>query len=326
MTRTRGVVAQADAAAKSDIPTRDRLPSLTGLRFWAALLVVLYHLTNQVGFIYPLSSMFMFGRSGVTFFFVLSGFVLAWTYLDRPTAVTVFFWRRFARIWPLVAVTGVLSLIAYRVVDQDISLWQALTTFLFLQAWHPDWAAGANPAAWSLSDEVFFYLLFPVLLALASVPSRRKILWAVTVVGIVALWAAFVAGGLDRWGLDYFPVTRVLQFVVGVLAGVAMRRGARAPIGYWWAVGLVLAYHAALVPWSLIGAGSAFDPYSGSQWWATPVFALLIMAAADADRAGKWTGVQGAWSLRLGHWSYAWYLIHEVVIRVWIHLVPSTLR
>lgn len=322
MTTTRGSSADI-AAAKSDISTRDRLPSLTGLRFWAALLVVLYHLTYQVGVIYPVSGMFMFGRSGVTFFFVLSGFVLAWTYYDRPTRVTVFLWRRFARLWPLVAVTGVLSLLAFRVVGESVERWNALTTFLFLQAWHPDWATGANPAAWSLSDEAFFYLLFPATLALASVCARRRVLWAVAGLGMVMLYVAFVAWGWDGWVLDYFPITRALQFVVGVLAGVAMRKGARAPIGYWWAVTLALAYHAALVPWYLLADGTRFDPYSGSQWWATPVFALLIMAAADADRDGRWTGAQGPWSLRLGHWSYAWYLIHEVLIRVWVHLMPE---
>ncbi|MFD9319826.1 acyltransferase family protein [Streptomyces sp. NPDC060053] len=61
-------------------PNRDRLPSLTGLRFWAALLVVLYHLSRQVGIVPGVSDVVWYGRSGVTFFFVLSGVVLAWTY------------------------------------------------------------------------------------------------------------------------------------------------------------------------------------------------------------------------------------------------------
>ena len=90
--------------ARSDIPSRDRLPSLTGLRFWAALLVVSYHLHHRIGAV-PGSWLVEYGRTGVTFFFVLSGFVLAWNYLDERTPVAVFAWRRFARIWPLVAVT-----------------------------------------------------------------------------------------------------------------------------------------------------------------------------------------------------------------------------
>lgn len=124
-------VTTAQADARSDIATRDRLPSLTGLRFWAALLVVLYHLTTQVGTIQPVSAMVMYGRTGVTFFFVLSGFVLAWTYSGRPIPVLVFFWRRFARLWPLVAVTGVISLLAYALIGTRIHGWQAATTFVF---------------------------------------------------------------------------------------------------------------------------------------------------------------------------------------------------
>jgi peptidoglycan/LPS O-acetylase OafA/YrhL len=313
-----------DRSSSPGVPaTRDRLPSLTGLRFWAALLVVLYHLTGQVGALQPVSAMTMFGRSGVTFFFVLSGFVLAWTYVDRPTRYRVFLWRRFARLWPLVVVTGVLSLLVFRAIGDSPGWWQAATTFLFLQAWHPDWAVGANGAAWSLSDEAFFYLAFPLLLALAVVRRRRVVLWGAAACLLVGLWLCFGTWDWSAWALDYLPLTRVVQFLVGVLCAVALRQGARAPLGYWWAVGLVIVYHAALVPWHLYGSAT-FNAYSGSQWWATPVFALLIMAAAQSDRDGRATGVRGSWSLRLGHWSYAWYLIHEVVIRAWTHLVPRS--
>lgn len=309
--------------AESVIPTRDRLPSLTGLRSWAALLVVLYHLTSQVGALQPISAMVMYGRTGVTFFFVLSGFVLAWTYLDRPTRFRVFAWRRFARLWPLVAVTGVLSLAVFALIGSSIPAWQSATTFLFLQAWRPEWAVGANGAAWSLSDEAFFYLLFPALLGLAV--SRRKLMWMALGVSLPGLWLSFVALGWSNWSLDYFPVTRLVQFALGVACAVAMRRGQRAPVGYWAAVLLVLGFHAALVPWALVADSlpDSLGPYTGSQWWAAPVFALLIMASAERDQAGGWTGVQGPWSLRLGHWSYALYLIHEVIIRAWVHYLPE---
>lgn len=313
----------AAESAKSDIATRDQLPTLTGLRFWAALIVVLYHLSHQVGEVQPLSALVQFGRTGVTFFFVLSGFVLAWTYLDRPTAFKVFVWRRFARLWPLVAVTGFASLGAYRLIGVDVPPVKALSTFVFAQAWSPAWVSGANPAAWSLSDEAFFYLIFPTLLAIAAVSASRKWLWWLTGAALVVGWLVFAVSGQPGWVLDYFPPARAVQFVIGVLCAVGMRRGMRAPVGYWPAVGLVVVYHVALIPWGAAVEGKfGFGAYSGSQWWAAPVFALLIMAAAEADQRGARTGATGAWSLHLGHWSYAWYLIHEVIIRLWLDLGP----
>ena len=88
------------------VVSRDRLPSLTGLRFWAALLVVLYHLSRSVGPLPVISDVAWYGRSGVTFFFVLSGFVLTWTYFDQRPKLSTFWWRRFARIWPALAVSA----------------------------------------------------------------------------------------------------------------------------------------------------------------------------------------------------------------------------
>lgn len=306
----------------ASIASRDRLPSLTGLRFWAALLVVSYHLTAVVGPLPLLSPLVQFGRSGVTFFFVLSGFVLAWTYLDRPVPLRVFAWRRFARLWPLVAVTGVFSLVVYRVVGQPVDRWPAITTFVFAQAWRPEWVRGANGAAWSLSDEAFFYAIFPAMLLIAAARRRRLMLLAISLTSIPVIWLAMGNTDTARFWLDYFPPTRVVQFALGVCAGVTMRRGARAPLNYPLALGLAVGFHVGLIGWArLVDPLHAFGAYSGSQWWSGPVFVLLIMASAQRDLDQRFTGVSGPWMLRLGHWSYAWYLIHEVVIRLWRHLV-----
>lgn len=305
-----------------DVSSRDRLPTLTGLRFWAALLVVLYHLNAQIGHIPGVSSAVEFGRTGVTFFFVLSGFVLAWTYYGRATPLSLFLWRRFARLWPILAVTGLASLAVYWAIGVRPGAAAAASTFVFLQAWVPRWSVGANPAAWSLSDEAFFYLCFPLLLGLATRSSGRTRIRMVIALclAVIPVWILVNGVSAPNWLIDYFPPARLLQFAIGLLCGVLMKRGARAPVGLAWALCLVVLFHLLLVPWTwVVPPSQPFGAYSGSQWLSAPLFALVIMAAADADLHRSNGAAKSDWALRLGHWSYSWYLIHEVVIRLWSH-------
>ncbi|MFD3523321.1 acyltransferase family protein [Streptomyces sp. NPDC058653] len=313
----------ATPADRSGLSGRDRLPSLTGLRFWAALIVVLYHLSRQVGEIPGVSQAAWYGRSGVTFFFVLSGFVLAWTYDGQRVPAKVFLWRRFARIWPLLAVTSAASVAVWIAIGKEVSTKAVLATLLMVHAWSPDTVVqkGANPAAWSLSDEAWFYLIFPLLMTLPLLRSRRGRFWVMVTmsVALVGLWlvGALIGTGATRvWLLDYFPPTRMLQFVIGVAAGLAVKRGRGSPVGLPTAIGLVVLWHLALVPWhDAVPDSLWYSPYSASQLLSAPIFALLVCAAAQADLRGRRTGLGGAWAVRLGHWSFAWYLVHEIVIR-----------
>jgi len=264
------------------------------------------------------SALVYFGRSGVTFFFVLSGFVLAWTYLDTRVRLQEFWWRRFARLWPLVAVTGLLSLLAYAAVGRVVSPEKALTTFVFLQAWHSAWVSGANPAAWSLSDEAFFYLVFPLLLAAVRARRGWTVVATATILSLPLLFILALEGGWMDARFDYHPLSRLPHFLVGVVCGVAVRRGRRLPVGLGAAGALVAAYHAGLYCLSTVVDAPRWL-YSGSQWWSVIPFALLIVSAAQADLERRPTVISGAWSLRLGHWSFAWYLVHELVIRVSNH-------
>lgn len=308
-------------------PSRDRLPSLTGLRFWAALLVVVYHLSRQVGQVPGISDLSWYGRSGVTFFFVLSGFVLAWTYQGNMVPTAVFLWRRAARVWPLHAATTALSVTVYVLLGVAVSA-KAVTASLFLvHAWSPDPVIfkGGNPAGWSLSDEAWFYLIFPALLALLAARRSRTWLWTATAlsIGAVLLWLAssrIAEPALRVWFMDYFPLTRSLQFVLGVVVGLAVKRGWRPPVSLPVSAALVVGWHLALVPWSAAVPDALwYSPYTASQFLSAPLFAALVASAAHADLRGARTRLGGAWMIRLGHWSFAWYLVHEIVIRVVLH-------
>ncbi|MBT2895236.1 acyltransferase [Streptomyces sp. McG3] len=313
----------AGAAAPQAAAGHSRLDSLTGLRFWAALAVVLYHLSRQAGQLPWISDVTWYGRSGVTFFFVLSGFVLAWTYDGKVVPAVVFLWRRFARIWPLLAVSVLASVAVWHALGTDFSLRGTAATLGLVNAWVPDHAylSGGNPAAWSLSDEAWFYLLFPLLLAMPLMRSARGRI-VVAVVVCAASLGAWLSGALLTdplvrvWALDYFPPTRTLQFVLGVTAGLAVKRGWRPAGGLRVAVLAVLAWHLALIPWSHAVPDSLwYSPYSASQLLSAPIFALLVAAAAAADVEGRRTTLAGPVMVRLGQWSFAWYLFHEIVLR-----------
>jgi peptidoglycan/LPS O-acetylase OafA/YrhL len=312
------------------------LPSLTGLRFYAALLVVAYHLTLYVGKLPILSDVARFGRTGVTFFFVLSGFVLTWSYFNKPTVYRTYYWRRVARIYPMHLLALVITSAIYLTIASDRVPPLTWHTFwpsaLLIHAWFPQPAvnAGGNGAAWSLCDEMFFYLIFPLLLlAFAAVRRRWALLMIPALMTIVSLvlWIVIPLEGIGPYLrvllLDYFPLSRVVQFAGGIALAVAMRRGWRAPWSVRVAVGIVVGYHLLLVPWAnATGIASRWYPYSASQLFALLPFGTLIAAVATRDLQGAGTHLSSRPMVLLGQASYSWYLLHVAVIYTFLWIFP----
>nr|WP_237419209.1 acyltransferase [Kitasatospora sp. SID7827] len=295
-----------------------RLPSLTGLRFPAALLVVCYHLSRQVGALPVLSPLAWYGRSGVTFFFVLSGFVLAWTYADSPVPAGRFYRRRLARIWPLHALTTGASLAVFAALGAAVPVAAALWSLPLLHPWGRATVMGGNPAGWSLGDEGWFYLLFPLLLRLR--PGRRAAALCCAAGPLLWLAGSAVADpGLRSWLLDYLPLSRTPQFLLGVALGLAVRRGRLPRLRPLPAALAVAAFHLALVPWHLAVPDRLwYGPYSASQLLSAPLFGALVAALAQADLRGPGPLGRRGWTV-LGDWSFAWYLVHEITFRPWLH-------
>jgi peptidoglycan/LPS O-acetylase OafA/YrhL len=213
------------------------LPALTGLRFVAAALVVLEHST-PFGLRPTQREPFDF-RQAVSFFFVLSGFILTHVYpeLRGWGQRGRFLLARFARLWPAYAVTFLLFLLWLGSAPAAAGRPAWLTTTLnlsMLQAWAPSGQLDASwhVVAWSVSVEFAFYLFFtalwpgwrrrwPALLALAL---------AVTVSVIVGCRLTLPphrAPG-DPWLAEIIlvqhPLIRLFEFVLGMAAAVLWRR------------------------------------------------------------------------------------------------------
>lgn len=151
----------------SDSPVRAservHLRRLTSLRFFAAAAVFFYHVGKTTDWL-PAEDIFRYGFTGVGFFFILSGFVLAWV-SNAGMSTKDFYVRRFARVYPshvvLVAVALVVPVLAF-----PVTPWGAIANLTLVQAWFMDWAIvfSLNAVTWSLSCEAFFYLCSPFLI------------------------------------------------------------------------------------------------------------------------------------------------------------------
>ncbi|MEV4544214.1 acyltransferase family protein [Micromonospora echinaurantiaca] len=302
-------------AAAPAAPSASRLPSLTGLRWIAALLVFGFHAGTMRIIAEPdhqavVNWFFTLGLSGVQFFFILSGFVLVWS--ARPGDSRRAFWRRrFAKIYPNHLLLWALVLLVGLWFADPVNVGAALENLFLLQAWdpRPGHFYSVNTVSWSLSCEFFFYFCLPLVLPLVR-RARPWALWAV-VVGvpllILALWPGqALVPEADRWWFtQVFPPVRSLEFWMGVAAAELMRRGR------WRGPGLPLASLIFAVTWVVAAQ------WVRAELWAallSVAYILVITAAADADVRGRrspWRSRPMVW---LGEVSFAFYLVHVFVM------------
>jgi peptidoglycan/LPS O-acetylase OafA/YrhL len=205
---------------------------LTSLRFFFAFIVAFSHLkflhqnSNPVFRALHLD-LLMDGHLGVSFFFILSGFILAHSYQDRLLSGEITnreFWiGRFARLYPLHALTLLLALpysLFGQVLPSDHWLPVLSGQLTLTQAFVPRNAIffSLNSPAWSISAEAFFYLLFPflVLLFCGRKKTLLQVLFALAVVAIpVSMF--FVKGEVSYWLYYINPLVRVVDFAMGIL-------------------------------------------------------------------------------------------------------------
>jgi peptidoglycan/LPS O-acetylase OafA/YrhL len=306
-----------------------RLDSLTGLRFFAAWLVVQHHFTNFAQ-IPVLQRYTGFGATGVTFFFVLSGFVLTWSFVPTDTAPR-FYWRRFARIWPLHAATTFMALpVFYAWREVPLEWGPVLLSLGLLHAWVPSAATyfAGNPASWSLSCEMFFYAIHPLMVRRVLRLGAGAIGAGMLVVALATVAVADLAiGWPDRiagWLLYIAPVFRVGEFLLGMALAAALKRGVRIPApllpaamltGLWFIFFYDVAHRLpGPLPVWVADANYVVLP---------ALYGLVIAAAAQLDLGGAPSFLRHRWMVRLGEWSYALYLVHATVIYALIELIGA---
>jgi peptidoglycan/LPS O-acetylase OafA/YrhL len=211
------------------IAKKKPLLPLTSLRFFAALAISVHHCN---GVFWPAAELGPLDV-GVSFFFVLSGFILTYVYDDiraHPADLLNFYRARLARIWPAHLVCLLLTM-AFIAIPEPFNADVLAANALLLHAWIPfdRYFFSYNYVSWSISTELFFYLVFPFLIVHAQRWLSRGMLLALLIVATLALisyWAHLptwdtLHDHLSSTGLLYAnPLARFAEFLLGTAIGM----------------------------------------------------------------------------------------------------------
>lgn len=197
--------------------------------------IVISHFNKDL-FLYKIrfiADIFLRANVGVSYFFILSGFIMIIAYHRKEKIGYRDFYRnRVARIYPLYVV----GLLLYFVTRYDFSFYK---TFLYLsgvQSWIPGKALILNFPGWSISVEFLFYLLFPWLYNYLYSKGNKSI-WIIAVLIWIGtqVFSNLYTNSLSYKGphtdshefIHYFPLWHINEFLIGNLAGLFFVRNRR---------------------------------------------------------------------------------------------------
>ena len=303
----------------------DRLNALTGLRTFAAVNIVFFHFSNPqwFGILAPVVNA---GYASVSYFILLSGYVLGYNYGRRARAGlldTVRFYKaRITRLYPIYLLS---LLMAWRMVPQEYAthshamFWAGMVLSpLLLQGWIPEIATFLNTPAWTMSAEAFFYLIFPFLARWKRPARKGPILWRLGVIwlcGLIpgTLYVILRPDGIahpDRFStgpwlqaLKFTPLPHLMSFVFGVVLAELdelIPRDARMRL--WLGAGgftatFILLWLGGKIPYAVIHDGLLM-----------PLFGCIILGLSGRNVLSHALGIRPL--VFVGEASYCLYLLH----------------
>jgi peptidoglycan/LPS O-acetylase OafA/YrhL len=321
----------ADPGSTASILTErmPRIDSLTGLRWWAAFAVFAYHMMVFAALPNIISVFLQFGFLGVTFFFVLSGFVLTWSASMRIPQST-FYWRRFARIYPSHFVALLFAIPVFYSFSPDpaqtwvkpVSLGILALSFVLLQGWwsNPTVLFSGNPAAWTLACEAFFYAVHPyVSKFLNTLRIRGSLVFVAVAIALTFAYRLLAVATPGTWFSQLpLPVTDLPEFAIGMALAWAFRCGWRPRIPISFGLGIMVGCVALIALTGHLAPKSSFtvliSPYSNELF--TVGCAIAIVAFASRSLQGRRSIFASKVFVLLGEWSYAFYLVHATFIYI----------
>ena len=301
------------------------LKALTGLRCFAAINIVFFHFSNPqiFGWFAPVVNA---GFASVSFFILLSGFVLAYNYAGKARSGELDngrFWEaRFTRLYPIYFLS---LLLAWKMVRTEYGahthamFWTGMAlTPILLQGWVPQVATFLNTPAWTMSAESAYYVLFPWLARWKRPERATPHMWK-----MAGVWCLGMVPGLlyivlnpdgiahpDRWSwgpwlqvLKYTPLPHLASFVFGVMLAsldelIGRTSRLRLILGvFGFAATFGILALGPMVPYAIIHDGLLM-----------PLFGCIILGLAGSNQlanALSWRPL-----VFVGESSYCLYLLH----------------
>jgi len=318
-------LSETDGSRKADSQRRPTLPALTGIRFFAAFYVVLFHSRPWLMSHFHLPGWLIIflgnGYLAVALFFLLSGFILSYTYagnVENGRQNAKFWEARFARIYPVYFLSLMLALPFQRALPVTTKI----AVLAMVQAWNPfrrGWTGAWNYPAWSLSVEAFFYLCFPFIQKRISRVGDRWLMPFICAMAVISVVAHTPIQGLGTSGQSstylgglILPIYRLPEFLLGMgLGNRFLRLGAVSQstvVTYLAAAAVIMLLSAPIGPWvSLV----------------VVPFAALLLELADSRNhlAGL---LSTPLMILLGGASYALYLL-QAPFRDWVRVLSAHL-
>lgn len=300
-----------------------RINALTGCRYFAALIVVMYHLGGkELAAVKPVVSLAPYMMS---YFFVLSGFVLTLTYHrpGKPFDLKYFWTARISRIFPIYLFS--LFLVCIHLADTlgSIKTGDYLSAVFLVQAWIPENALIFNFPLWALSPELFFYLIFPLISFLAARQPLRRMIWISLGVWAVTQVTRYMlaSGGFNVHPnfISYSPLVHMDSFILGVVSGVWFLSENRLKEVHPSTNLMILIGSLSII---VIQATFKIVPHVGNiNTLFSPIFAAIVLTLAmDRSRVSRVLGHK--WLVPLGEATYSLYVLHVPVY--W--LISDTMR
>ncbi len=204
------------------------MPQLTFTRFIACMLVVLYHESNEAVFsnYEKFKSIIKFGDASVSYFFLLSGFILSFNQIKTNNRFNIssaktFWLKRFARIYPVYFLAFTICFIIFYLnysIREKLSTGLILSNLTLTQSWFPKYTLNINYPSWSLSVEAFFYLCFPFIFNLFFLNQKNLINYILLA---IFFFQGIISSVLLYFNINYYfsPLTHMSTFISGVWLG-----------------------------------------------------------------------------------------------------------
>lgn len=260
------------------------------------------------------------GYVGVSFFFILSGFVISWT-TPPNFSIGGFMWRRMLKTYPLPIAVWALSTLLFAGVYTSTQT--ALLNLTLLSPFSPDPSVyvSVNPPAWSLSCDMVFYMLFPVLAPLVRlIPEHRlgqSILGMVFGMFVVILITTHLVPSEPKspispisgtqFRFNYiFRLPRMFEFMAGMIAGRMLM------LGRWPRIDL-LSSGISLLAAIAISKHLPFL-YTFGICFVLPLRAIITECAARHRKGRSPALLRSRMMTWLGEVSFGFYLVQGISI------------